>query len=63
MSLYSGIAGLSFANKGHLLVVVGFNGMASEIKTEDRKLLKEFKISKKYLLWPSLMVSTKLFGA
>ncbi|XP_061365055.1 uncharacterized protein LOC133308451 isoform X2 [Gastrolobium bilobum] len=42
-----GVCGLSFANKGHLLRIVGHNGMAYEINTETGELLKEFKISKK----------------
>ncbi|TKY64539.1 WD repeat-containing protein 43 [Spatholobus suberectus] len=42
-----GICGLSFANKGCLLRIVGHNGMAYEVNTETGELLKEFKISKK----------------
>ncbi|XP_057454205.1 uncharacterized protein LOC130745828 isoform X2 [Lotus japonicus] len=42
-----GVCGLSFANKGRLLRIVGHNGMASEINTETGELLKEFRISKK----------------
>ncbi|RDY04421.1 WD repeat-containing protein 43, partial [Mucuna pruriens] len=42
-----GICGLSFANKGRLLRIVGNNGMAYEVNTETGELLKEFKISKK----------------
>lgn len=42
-----GVCGLSFANKGRLLRIVGNNGMAYEVNTETGKLSKEFKISKK----------------
>ncbi|KAK7255280.1 hypothetical protein RIF29_28687 [Crotalaria pallida] len=42
-----GVCGLSFANKGRLLHVVGHKGMASEINIETGEVLKEFKISKK----------------
>ncbi|KAF7814345.1 WD repeat-containing protein 43-like isoform X1 [Senna tora] len=42
-----GVIGLSFAKKGHLLRVVGQNGMASEISADTGEVLKEFKISKK----------------
>ncbi|XP_014515736.1 WD repeat-containing protein 43 isoform X2 [Vigna radiata var. radiata] len=41
------ICGLSFANKGHVLRIVGRNGMAYEVNTETGQLLKEFKVSKK----------------
>lgn len=44
---YRGVGGLLFAEKGHLLHVVGLNGMAFEINAETGELLKEFKISKK----------------
>lgn len=43
----SGIAGLSFANKGRRLYTVGSNGMASEIKSETGEVIKEFRLSKK----------------
>ncbi|KAL2338126.1 hypothetical protein Fmac_012572 [Flemingia macrophylla] len=43
----SRICGLSFANEGHLLRIVGHNGIAYEVNTETGELLKEFKISKK----------------
>ncbi|KAL3008420.1 hypothetical protein AAZX31_07G030800 [Glycine max] len=42
-----GICGLSFANKGRLLRIVGHNGVAYEVNTETGEVLKEFKISKK----------------
>ncbi|CAL0325964.1 unnamed protein product [Lupinus luteus] len=42
-----GVCGLSFANKGHLLRVVGHKGTASEINIETGEVLKEFKFSKK----------------
>ncbi|CAL0308779.1 unnamed protein product [Lupinus luteus] len=42
-----GVCGLSFANKGSLLHVVGHKGTASEINIETGEVLKEFKISKK----------------
>ncbi|OIW11917.1 hypothetical protein TanjilG_18190 [Lupinus angustifolius] len=42
-----GVCGLSFANKGHLLHVVGHKGTASDINIETGEVLKEFKISKK----------------
>ncbi|KAL6569052.1 hypothetical protein OROGR_000777 [Orobanche gracilis] len=42
-----GVCGLSFANKGRLLHVVGHKGTASEINIETGEVLKEFKISKK----------------
>lgn len=41
------VCGLSFANKGRLVRIVGCNGMANEINTETGELLKEFRISKK----------------
>ncbi|XP_027191904.1 uncharacterized protein [Cicer arietinum] len=43
----SGICGLSFANKGKLLCIVGHDGMAYELSTETGERLKEFRISKK----------------
>ncbi|KAE9616132.1 hypothetical protein Lal_00017705 [Lupinus albus] len=42
-----GVCGLSFANKGPFLHVVGHKGAASEINIETGEVLKEFKISKK----------------
>ncbi|RZB98009.1 WD repeat-containing protein 43-like isoform X2 [Glycine soja] len=42
-----GICGLSFANKGRLLRIVGHNGVAYGVNTETGELLKEFKITKK----------------
>ena len=39
--------GLSFANKGRLLHIVGHNGVAYGVNTETGELLKEFKITKK----------------
>ncbi|KAK9280845.1 hypothetical protein L1049_003735 [Liquidambar formosana] len=42
-----GIAGLSFANKGHSLYVVGTNRMASEINSETGEIIREFKASKR----------------
>ncbi|KAJ1413405.1 WD40/YVTN repeat-like-containing domain superfamily [Sesbania bispinosa] len=42
-----GVCGLSFADKGHLLRIVGHNGMAYEINTETGELSKEFRVSKK----------------
>lgn len=42
-----GIGGLSFANKGCLLRIVGHSGMAYEVNTQTGEVLKEFKISKK----------------
>lgn len=47
LSSHRGVCGLSFANKGRLLHVVGHNGMASEINIKTGEVLKEFKISKK----------------
>ncbi|QCE02094.1 WD repeat-containing protein 43 [Vigna unguiculata] len=41
------ICGLSFANKGRVLRIVGRNGMAYEVNSETGQLLKEFKVSKK----------------
>ncbi|ESW07725.1 hypothetical protein PHAVU_010G153600 [Phaseolus vulgaris] len=41
------ICGLSFANNGCVLRIVGLNGMAYEVNTETGQLLKEFKVSKK----------------
>ncbi|CAJ1951243.1 unnamed protein product [Sphenostylis stenocarpa] len=41
------ICGLSFANKGRVLRIVGHNGMAREVNTETGELIKEFKVSKK----------------
>ena len=46
-SSYRGICGLSFANKGCLLHIVGHNGVAYGVNTETGELLKEFKITKK----------------
>ncbi|KAL5161283.1 Methionine aminopeptidase 1A [Glycine soja] len=46
-SSYRGICGLSFANKGRLLHIVGHNGVAYGVNTETGELLKEFKITKK----------------
>nr|KJB56651.1 hypothetical protein B456_009G129900 [Gossypium raimondii] len=43
----SGIAGLSFRNKGHSLYVIGSNGKASEINSENGDLIREFKASKR----------------
>ncbi|KAG4963621.1 hypothetical protein JHK84_040704 [Glycine max] len=45
--LQKGICGLSFANKGCLLHIVGHNGVAYGVNTETGELLKEFKITKK----------------
>ncbi|OIW19882.1 hypothetical protein TanjilG_27273 [Lupinus angustifolius] len=42
-----GVCGLSFANKGSILHVVGHKGMAYEINIETGEVSKEFKISKK----------------
>ncbi|RVW81673.1 U3 small nucleolar RNA-associated protein 5 [Vitis vinifera] len=42
-----GIVGLSFANKGRILHVVGTNGMVSTLKSENGELIGEFKASKK----------------
>ncbi|XP_027344525.1 WD repeat-containing protein 43-like isoform X2 [Abrus precatorius] len=42
-----GVCGLTFAQKGHILRIVGHNGMGYEVNTETGELLKEFKISKK----------------
>ncbi|CAI8601264.1 unnamed protein product [Vicia faba] len=42
-----GICGLSFAKKGQLLCVVGYDGKAYEINSETGELLKEFRVSKK----------------
>ena len=39
--------GLSFANKGRILHVVGTNGMVSTLKSENGELIGEFKASKK----------------
>ncbi|KAI4355714.1 hypothetical protein L6164_004461 [Bauhinia variegata] len=46
-SYSSGVAGLSFANKGRVLRIVGLNGIASEFDAKTGELLKEFKTSKK----------------
>ena len=46
-SSYREICGLSFANKGRVLRIVGRNGMAYEVNSETGQLLKEFKVSKK----------------
>ncbi|MBA0864885.1 hypothetical protein Goshw_006968 [Gossypium schwendimanii] len=43
----SGIAGLSFRNKGHSLYVIGSNGKASEMNSENGDLIREFKASKR----------------
>ncbi|KAG8494765.1 hypothetical protein CXB51_012586 [Gossypium anomalum] len=43
----SGIAGLSFRNKGHSLYVIGSNGRASEMNSENGDLIREFKASKR----------------
>ena len=45
--LYRGISGISFANKGRILHVVGTNGMVSTLKSENGELIGEFKASKK----------------
>ncbi|KAG4965861.1 hypothetical protein JHK85_040836 [Glycine max] len=45
-----GICGLSFANKGRLLHIVGHNGVAYRVNTEIGELLKEFKITKKSII-------------
>ncbi|XWS11837.1 hypothetical protein CRYUN_Cryun37aG0035400 [Craigia yunnanensis] len=42
-----GIAGLSFTNKGHSLYVIGSNGKASEMNSENGELIREFKASKR----------------
>ncbi|KAL4336051.1 hypothetical protein GQ457_07G032160 [Hibiscus cannabinus] len=42
-----GIAGLSFTNKGHSLYVIGSNGKASEMNSENGDLIREFKASKR----------------
>jgi len=47
LSSYREICGLSFADKGCVLRIVGRNGMAYEVNTETGQLLKEFKVSKK----------------
>ncbi|WVZ22147.1 hypothetical protein V8G54_000691 [Vigna mungo] len=57
------ICGLSFANKGHVLRIVGRNGMAYEVNTETGQLLKEFKVSKKSitsLAFSHAIVSSKI---
>ncbi|KAL1169218.1 hypothetical protein V6Z11_A05G133000 [Gossypium hirsutum] len=43
----SGIAGLSFRNKGHSLYVIGSNGKASEMNSENGDLIREFKAAKR----------------
>ncbi|KAG4954470.1 hypothetical protein JHK87_040064 [Glycine soja] len=48
--LQKGICGLSFANKGRLLHIVGHNGVAYRVNTEIGELLKEFKITKKSII-------------
>ncbi|KAE8710964.1 hypothetical protein F3Y22_tig00110318pilonHSYRG00218 [Hibiscus syriacus] len=42
-----GIAGLSFTNKGGSLYVIGSNGKASEMNSENGDLMREFKTSKR----------------
>ncbi|GAV65984.1 Utp12 domain-containing protein [Cephalotus follicularis] len=58
----SGLVGLSFANKGHSLHIVGTDGMASEMNSETGEVILQFKASKAPITSSAFSCGEKIFA-